>query len=237
MRTSPSACSAPRVQRHPRARQLVELRPRRRTGEHRPHARPHGLGRVGVGAAGTEHHRAVAQRVRGADDGAHVAGVVHAVQVGREVPAGSREPAPVDADHPRAGPQRADLVQQLGLDVLARDQQHLGLQARGLGGLDQVLALGREQVELVPPAPVGQLADGLEVWVVGGGDHGVRNKKGRLAGRPGRSCVCLVDQAAAASRARSAKRRKVSGSRTAMSASTLRSSSTPATLRPCMKVA
>src|SRR5918999_1977966 len=40
--------------------------------------------------------------------------------------------------------------------------------------------------------------------------------------------------AATASRARSAKRRKVSGSRTAMSASTLRSTSIPASFRPCM---
>ena len=41
-------------------------------------------------------------------------------------------------------------------------------------------------------------------------------------------------QAADASRAASAKRRKVSASRTAMSASTLRSSSIPASERPCM---
>ena len=44
----------------------------------------------------------------------------------------------------------------------------------------------------------------------------------------------LVEAAAAASRARSANRRKVSGSRTAMSASTLRSSSIPASLSPWM---
>jgi len=57
--------------------------------------------------------------------------------------------------------------------------------------------------------------------------------------RPDRNPLVLMARrvlqpAASASRARSAKRRKVSASRTAMSARILRSSSTPASCRPCM---
>ena len=61
--------------------ELVERRAGRRAGEDRAHARPHRLGRVRVGAARPEDHRAVGQRVRGADDRPDVAGVLHAVEV------------------------------------------------------------------------------------------------------------------------------------------------------------
>ena len=55
-----------------------------------------------------------------------------------------------------------------------------GVPARGVGGLQQVLALGHELAQLVAPAPSGELADLLERFVVGAGDLGHRSdtKKG-----------------------------------------------------------
>ena len=71
---------------------------------------------------------------------------------------------------------------------------------------------------------------GLVIWVM--------NEKRRppVERRPGGGAGGSASRqpAASASRARSAKRRKVSASRTAMSARILRSSSTPASCRPCM---
>jgi hypothetical protein len=52
-------------------------------------------------------------------------------------------------------------MEQLRLDVDARPQDELGV------GVDQVLALGAEQPELRPPALLLELADGLELFVVG----------------------------------------------------------------------
>ena len=93
---------------------------------------------------------------------------------------------------------------------------------------------------LVALAPARELADLLELLVVGAGDHHGRNEKGAVLqeAAPGEAGVGgrLGGRAADASRAASANRRNVSASRTAMSARTLRSSSTPASLRPCMKV-
>ena len=80
--SSPRRPAPVRDQRRPPAcRDVADRGPRRRPREDRAHARPHRLRRVRVGAAGAEHDRAVAQRVGGADDGAHVAGVADAVQV------------------------------------------------------------------------------------------------------------------------------------------------------------
>ncbi len=81
--------------------------------------------------------------------------------------------------------------EQVGLDVLAGRQQQLGLEARGGGGVDQVLALGHGQPQLVAVLALLELAECLELGVVLAGDHwvsveiGFRNEKGRLAGRPG----------------------------------------------------
>ena len=67
---------------------------------------------------------------------------------------------------------------------------------------------------------------------------GLVQQKGRRSFRSGAQVAVLdvgfAQPAASASRARSAKRRKVSASRTAMSARILRSSSTFASWRPCM---
>ena len=161
-------------------------------------------------------------------------------------PTGRRRPAlAVDADRARAGAELRHAGEHVRRDRDAVEPaalghvDRLGLPARAGRGLDQVLALGDEQPQLVAPLAAGELADLLELFVVGAGDrHGSGQKKGAAPIRRGAREVGLVvaGQAVDASRALSANRRKVSGSRTAMSASTLRSSSMPASLRPCMNV-
>ena len=67
------------------------------------------------------------------------------------------------------------LREQLGLDVLARNEHVGGLETGGEPGLEQILSLDREQPELVAPAPVVELADELEPLVVARGDrHALR---------------------------------------------------------------
>ena len=66
------------------------------------------FGENGSAQPGPEDHGAVAERVRRADDRADVAGVVHAVQVDATAsPPGSDQRCAVDADHARAGAERA----------------------------------------------------------------------------------------------------------------------------------
>jgi hypothetical protein len=62
--------------------------------------------------------------------------------------------------------ERRDLGEQLRLDVLPRDEQLDRLDARGEGGLDEILALRRKQPELVAPAAIVQLAGELELLVL-----------------------------------------------------------------------
>src|SRR6478735_11013370 len=101
--------------------------------------------------------------------------------------------------------ERRDLREERRLDVLAGDEDiHRFNRA---GRLDEVLALDDEQLELVAPAPVVELADELEPLVVAGGDQ---------AG------CCRADLACSAIAVNAA------GSLTARSARTLRSSSIPA---------
>jgi hypothetical protein len=61
-----------------------------------------------------------------------------------------------------------DLGEQQRLDVLAGNEQVDRLDP---GGLDEILTLRDEQLELVSPAPVMELADELEPLVVAGGDQ------------------------------------------------------------------
>jgi len=65
--------------------------------------------------------------------------------------------------------ERRDLGQERGLDVLARDEQVDRLDPAGR--LDEILTLRDEQLELVAPAPVMELADELEPLVVAGSDQ------------------------------------------------------------------
>jgi hypothetical protein len=62
--------------------------------------------------------------------------------------------------------ERRHLGEQLGRHVLARDERVGGLEPGGEPGLEEVLPLDDEQPELVPPAPVAELADELEPLVV-----------------------------------------------------------------------
>jgi hypothetical protein len=65
--------------------------------------------------------------------------------------------------------ERRHLGQERRLDVLARDEQVDRLDPAGR--LDEILTLRDEQLELVAPAPVMELADELEPLVVAGGDQ------------------------------------------------------------------
>jgi len=67
--------------------------------------------------------------------------------------------------------ERGDLRQQLGVDVLAGDQQLCRLDAGCAGSLDEILTLCCEKAELVAPAAVLQLADELQLLVVARGDQ------------------------------------------------------------------
>jgi hypothetical protein len=67
--------------------------------------------------------------------------------------------------------ERRDLGQQQGLDVLARDEQLDGLDSRGGGRLDEILAFRDEQLQLVAPAALRQLADELELLVLARADQ------------------------------------------------------------------
>jgi hypothetical protein len=63
------------------------------------------------------------------------------------------------------------LREQLVGNVLSGDEDVSRLEPRGEPGLEQILPLDREQPELVPPAPVVELADELEPLVVAGRDQ------------------------------------------------------------------
>jgi hypothetical protein len=106
-----------------------------------------------------------------------------------------------------------DLREQVGLDVLAGDEQLYRLDRLGAGRFDEVLPLRDEEAELVPPAAVVQLADELELLVLARGNQ---------------------EDSLSAAFARSAITPNAFGSLTARSASTLRSSSISALLSPAM---
>jgi hypothetical protein len=80
-------------------------------------------------------------------------------------------PLRVDADHARAGAELADLVQERGLDVAARDEHELRVHPGSVRRVDQILALGDEQAGPLPVLSLLELANQLELFVVGAGDH------------------------------------------------------------------
>jgi hypothetical protein len=67
-----------------------------------------------------------------------------------------------------------DLGEELGRDVLARDEPVDRLESRPQAGVDEILSLDDEQPELVAPAPFAELTDELEPLVVAGGDQAGR---------------------------------------------------------------
>jgi hypothetical protein len=98
-----------------------------------------------------------------ADHRADIARIAHLVEVDAQVAGRLGPAAPVDPDGPCARAEGAHLVEQPRLHVLTRDQHELGLPRR----IHQVLALGHEEIQLLPPAPVVELSDRLELVVVG----------------------------------------------------------------------
>jgi len=78
---------------------------------------------------------------------------------------------PEDGDDARRVRERRHLREQLGGDVRSGYENVRRLEPRGEAGLEQILPLDREQPELVPPAPVVELADELEPLVVARGDQ------------------------------------------------------------------
>src|SRR5680860_451212 len=84
------------------------------------------------------------------------------------------------------GAPAGDLGQQLRLDLLAGEAAARGaepearLDTRGQPRLDQVLALGREQALALAMPAIAQLADQLQLLVVGAGNHPVSVRVGRI---------------------------------------------------------
>jgi hypothetical protein len=76
-----------------------------------------------------------------------------------------------DGDDARRVREFRHLGEQPGLDVFPREQNIRRLQAGVEPFLEEILPLDREQPQLVPPAPVMELADELEPLVVAGGDQ------------------------------------------------------------------
>jgi len=74
-------------------------------------------------------------------------------------------------DDARRMRERRYLREQLRRDVFSGDEHVDRLEPGGEPGLEQILPLDREQPELVPPAPVVELADELEPLVVARGDQ------------------------------------------------------------------
>ncbi len=109
------------------------------------------------------------------------------------------------------------LAEELRQDVLARDEQLDGIDARFACRLHEILALDREEPGLLPvPARSEKLPDEPELLV------------------PARLDQAASASASSAAFARSATAANAAGSETAMSASDLRSSSIPASRTPAM---
>ena len=143
--------------------QHLELR--QRHTERRAHSRPQRLRAKRIGAALGQHH-ARAEGVGGAQQRAHVPRIGHAPQGERLVGSPQHLAPAEDADDARRMSERRNLCQQPPLDILAGDEQLVRLVARCERGVDQILALGDEQPELVAPTALVQLANELELLVL-----------------------------------------------------------------------
>ena len=203
---------------------------------------------VRVGGARAERDAAGAERERRAQHRADVAGVVHAPQRDAHRPGRRRRPAlRVDRERARARAELGDLLQQVRRDLLARrapsrprtaaapaaSPPRAAASIRSSPSATNVRVLSRH---LRPASLRTCLSCSLWGLVIGIGRK--KRRPSCRGGAPGSAwCRRFSRQASGnASRAASANRRNVSASRTAMSASTLRSISIPASLRPCMNV-
>src|SRR5262249_10221278 len=126
---------------------------------------------------GAERHGALEQRVRGADDRADVARVGDAVQVDAGRLRHGR-PAPLpDRDRARARAKRGDRGEQLGVHLVALEPGIRGYEdqarhrARRQAGVEQVLALAREQALALAVLALAQLANQLQLLVMWAFNH------------------------------------------------------------------
>jgi hypothetical protein len=67
--------------------------------------------------------------------------------------------------------ERRGLGHQDGVDVLPGDEQFDRLDQGAVRGVDEILALGDEQAELLAPAALVELSDELELLVLARGDQ------------------------------------------------------------------
>ena len=165
-------------QRRPRRRRRLELGPQRRLGEDRAHARPHRLRREGVGAVGAERRpcRRAARRRCGRS--------CRRCR-GRRRRAGRRR-ARAGASAQRSGQTAIARVPEPSVETSASSsgstsspprpapaavEHEARLGAGGQPGLEQVLALGREQPLALAVLALAQLADQLQLLVLGACDH------------------------------------------------------------------
>ena len=180
-----------RDERDPAARRLLERK--QRNAEDRPDRGAERLRPERVGATGGEPDRG-AERVGGAQQRADVAGVGDAPERERDLARLTRQVGgAVDADDPCGMRQRRERGQQARLDGFVRDEQLDGLD-RGRGcGRDEILALDREQPELLALALLREeLPDELQRRVRRRGDQGrgwrsvARRRGAMLVPRQGR---------------------------------------------------
>ena len=107
-----------------------------------------------------------AESIGAAQKGAHVARIRHAPEGECHIDrAGHLLPAE-DADDARRMSERRNVGEQCRLDVLAGHEHLDRLEAGVTRGVDEILALGDEEPELVPPAALVQLPDELELLVL-----------------------------------------------------------------------
>ena len=140
-----------RDERDPGSARLVELG--ERNAKDCSRRRANRLRTGGISATGREGDRSP-ERIGGTQDRPQVPRIRHMPERERDrLDAARQRIPPVDADHSWRVAHCRDLRQELGLDVLARSQQLDRLDARVVGRLHEILALGREQSFLLALTP------------------------------------------------------------------------------------
>ena len=232
------------VQRDAPPGQLVDpAHAHHRHREDRPHRGPHRLVPVGIGAPRPERDARGAERVRRAQHGPDVARVAHAPQRDAQRPGGLAGPAlRVDGQRPRARARAARRSPAAAAPTSSPSSPEPAATSRIDAAQPAASAAAIRSSPSATNSPIlsrhlrpASLRTWVRLSLWGLVITGEKNGR-RSVWRGARGSGVFGGQADDASRALSAKRRKVSASRTAMSASILRSTSMPASLRPCMKV-
>ena len=124
--------------------------PDERHPEDRSGRRPERPRTDGIGAAGRESDSGP-EGVRRTQERPDVARVTDLPERERDLPrAGRQVVSAEDGDDTWRVPEGRHLAEELGTDILARDETLDGLDARGQRSLDEVLTLGCEEPGLVP---------------------------------------------------------------------------------------